>query len=75
MRMPKSHRKATEQQNYQENNVLCMCLKPLVQLSAKVKNCRPQSVRGAVRGNAKHQIDVIFLTNNPLKDNVKCGNE
>ena len=41
--------------------------KPLIQLSAKVKSCRPQSVRGAVRGNAKRQIDVIFLTHPPTK--------
>ena len=44
-----------------------MCLKSLIQLSAKVKNCRPQSVRGAVRGNAKCQIAVIFLTHQPTK--------
>ena len=65
--MPKSHRKATENQNYQENNDLCMCLKPLIQLSAKVKSCRPQSFRGAVRGNAKRHIDVIFLSHPPTK--------
>ena len=44
-----------------------MCLKPLIKLSAKVKSCRPQSVRGAVLGNAKYQIDVIFLTHPPTK--------
>ena len=44
-----------------------MCLKPLIQLSAKVKSCRPQSIRGALRGNAKCQIDVIFLTHPSIK--------
>ena len=54
-----------------------MCLKPLIkvilnnfaliQLSAKVKSCRPQSIRGALRGNAKRQIDVIFLTHPSIK--------
>ena len=44
-----------------------MCLKSLIQLSAKVKSCRPQSVREAVRGNAKRLIDVIFLTHPPTK--------
>ena len=44
-----------------------MCLKSLIQLSAKVKSCRPQSVREAVRGNAKRIIDVIFLTHPPTK--------
>ena len=36
-------------------------------MSAKVKSCRPQSVRGAVLGNAKRQIDVIFLTHPSIK--------
>ena len=44
-----------------------MCLKPLIQLSAKVKSCSPQSIRGALCGNAKRQIDVIFLTHPSIK--------
>ena len=36
-------------------------------MSAKVKSCRPQSVRGAVLGKAKYQIDVIILTHPPTK--------
>ena len=54
-----------------------MCLKPLIkvilnkfaliQLSAKVKSCSPQSIRGALRGNAKRQIDVIFLIHPSIK--------
>ena len=44
-----------------------MCLEPLIQLSAKVKSCRPQSVRGALRGNAKRQINIIFLTHPSIK--------
>ena len=44
-----------------------MCLKPLIQLSAKVKSCRPQSIRGTLRGNAKRQIDVVFLTQPSIK--------
>ena len=36
-------------------------------MSAKVKSCRPQSIRGALRGNAKRQIDVIFLTHPSIK--------
>ena len=39
----------------------------VIQLSAKVKSCRPQSIRGALRGNAKRQIDVIFLTHPSIK--------
>ena len=35
-------------------------------VTAKVKS-RPHSVRGAVSGNAKRQIDVIFLTHPPTK--------
>ena len=47
-----------------------MCLNPLIQLSAKLKSCRPQSVRGAFHGNVKRQIDVIFLTHPSIKISV-----
>ena len=48
-----------------------MCLKPLIKVIlnnfAKVKSCGPQSIRGALCGNAKRQIDVIFLTHLSIK--------
>ena len=36
-------------------------------MSAKVKSYRPQSIRGALRGNAKRQINVKFLTHLSIK--------
>ena len=34
---------------------------------SKSESCRPQSIRGARRGNTKRQIDVIFLTHPSIK--------